>query len=136
MKHMWNTVECKRDSFSGALGKARETHTGCVFTAVSGWVYTYFPKFASLRPPLSGFFHLSRSPVFPFFLYYLAGWLMIFSSGDIENQNSWFKSLEEKYYNLWIGLILFFRQRNHKYCISFFLISKILLLINGKKNQN
>ena len=23
---MWNTMECKRDSFSGALGGARETH--------------------------------------------------------------------------------------------------------------
>ena len=27
---MWNTMECKRDSFSGALGGVRETHWECV----------------------------------------------------------------------------------------------------------
>ena len=30
MKHTWNTMECERESFSGALGGARETHWQCV----------------------------------------------------------------------------------------------------------
>ena len=30
VKSMWNTMECKRDSFSGALGGARETNWDCV----------------------------------------------------------------------------------------------------------
>ena len=34
VKSMWNTMECKRDGFSGALGGARETHWECVSHAL------------------------------------------------------------------------------------------------------
>ena len=30
LKAMWNTMECKRDSFNGSLGGASETHWECV----------------------------------------------------------------------------------------------------------
>ena len=30
IKAMWNTMECKRDSFNGSLGGASETHWECV----------------------------------------------------------------------------------------------------------
>ena len=30
IKAMWNTIECKRDSFNGSLGGASETHWECV----------------------------------------------------------------------------------------------------------
>ena len=36
LKGMWNTMECKKDNFSGALGRARETHWECVSHALKG----------------------------------------------------------------------------------------------------
>ena len=37
-KAMWNTMECKRDSFNDSLGGASETHWECVSHCLKGGV--------------------------------------------------------------------------------------------------
>ena len=48
IKSMWNTIECKRDGFSGALGGARKTHWERVSHALKVPAVTRLPSFTLL----------------------------------------------------------------------------------------
>ena len=39
LKAMWNTMECKRDSFNGSLGGASETHWECVSHCLNATIH-------------------------------------------------------------------------------------------------
>ena len=45
IKSMWNTMKCKKDSFSGALGGARETHWECVSHRLNVRIHILMPPY-------------------------------------------------------------------------------------------
>ena len=52
-KAMWNTMECKRDSFSGVLGGARETRWECVSHRLKSLFLVFLRIITSLRTYLN-----------------------------------------------------------------------------------
>ena len=49
LKAMWNIMECKRDSFSGVLGGARETRWECVSHCLKSMWNTSLPTYPGLN---------------------------------------------------------------------------------------